>query len=104
MCALEQVLPQWQEESMNDKVAGWMFQGFHKTGLYANWPLIYQCRTENQCTGCSDPRYRSWYANAAGGPKDLVILLDTSGSMKGTRLEDMKEAGVELSSNFQQQR
>ena len=57
MCALEQVLPQWQEEASNDKVAGWMFQGFHKTGLYANWPMIYQCRTENQCTGCSDPRF-----------------------------------------------
>ena len=43
------------------KTPGWMFQGLHKTGTYVNWPLIHQCRTEAQCVGCSDPRFRTWY-------------------------------------------
>jgi hypothetical protein len=40
---------------------GWSFLGMQKSGLYRNWPLIYQCRTEHVCSGCSDPRFRSWY-------------------------------------------
>ena len=59
----------------------WSFLGLQKTGLFRNWPLIYQCRTEKQCSGCSDPRFRGWYAGAASGPKDVVIILDRSGSM-----------------------
>ena len=54
---------------------------------------IYQCRTENQCSGCSDPRFRNWYAEAASGPKDVVMILDTSGSMsKQGRFALMKRA------------
>ena len=25
-----------------------------------------------------DPRYRPWFANAATGPKDIIIMIDTS--------------------------
>ena len=28
-----------------------------------------------------DPRFRSWYVAAASGPKDVVIVIDVSGSM-----------------------
>lgn len=60
---------------------GWHFSGFQQTGMYRNWPSIYQCRTEKQCSGCSDARFRGWYAGAASGPKDVVIIIDKSGSM-----------------------
>eukprot|EP00937_MAST-01D_sp_MAST-1D-sp2_P002232 g2232.t1 len=59
----------------------WHFSGFQQTGMYRNWPSIYQCRTEKQCSGCSDARFRGWYAGAASGPKDVVIIIDKSGSM-----------------------
>ena len=59
----------------------WNFLGMQKSGLFRNWPLIHQCRTEKQCSGCSDPRFRGWYAGAASGPKDVVLVLDRSGSM-----------------------
>jgi Mg-chelatase subunit ChlD len=71
----------------------WAFFGFQQSGIYRSWPAIYQCRTEQQCSGCSDPRYRGWYASAASGPKDVVIVIDTSGSMNlSNRITRAKEA------------
>ena len=57
---------------------------------------------EQACVFCvfTGFRYRSWYANAAGGPKDIVILLDTSGSMSGARLAAMKESMEWVLSTF----
>ena len=60
---------------------GWHYSGFQATGMYRNWPSIYQCRTEAVCSGCSDARFRGWYAGSASGPKDVVIVIDQSGSM-----------------------
>ena len=33
------------------------------------------------CPSSWDPRYRPWYVNVVTGPKDIVIVLDVSGSM-----------------------
>merc|ERR1712196_135212 len=33
------------------------------------------------CPDSWDPRYRPWYVNVVTGPKDVVIVLDISGSM-----------------------
>eukprot|EP01052_Picozoa_sp_SAG31_P027682 SAG31_NODE_2608_length_5388_cov_5.001702_5_plen_354_part_00 len=59
----------------------WNFLGMQETGIYRTWPTIFQCRSEEVCSGCSDPRYRGWYAGAASGPKNVAIVVDTSGSM-----------------------
>ena len=71
-----------RETAVEYPQTAWHFSGFQQTGLYRNWPGIYQCRTEHQCSGCSDPRFRGWYAGAASGPKDVIIIIDTSGSMR----------------------
>ena len=40
-----------------------------------------------------DPRIRPWYVAASSGPKDVVIVLDVSGSMSQyNRLDLAKEA------------
>ena len=40
-----------------------------------------------------DPRIRPWYVAASSGPKDVILILDTSGSMQSEdRLGLMKEA------------
>lgn len=73
----------------------WSFLGMQETGLFRNWPLIYQCRTEQQCSGCSDPRFRGWYASASSGPKDVVLVIDRSGSMVSSgRFALAKEAAM----------
>lgn len=48
-----------------------------KDGNYVEWPLYESCLTDSNF----DPRFRPWYANSATGPKDIVILIDKSGSM-----------------------
>ena len=42
------------------------------------WPGVKDC-------DAYDPRYRPWYAAAASGPKDVVLVIDCSGSMAGER-------------------
>jgi Mg-chelatase subunit ChlD len=39
-----------------------------------------------------DPRERPWYIAASSGPKNIILVLDTSGSMAGQRLALLKEA------------
>ena len=45
------------------------------------------------CGTTYDPRYREWFAGAAAGPKDVIIVIDTSGSMSiAGRIKLAKEA------------
>ena len=43
-----------------------------------------------------DPRLRPWYISAASAPKDVVIIIDSSASMKGGRLHRAKAAAKTL--------
>jgi len=93
ICGTNILVNKFKEESEKNPDSGWHFMGFQKSGMYRIWPSVYECRTEAQCSGCSDPRYRGWYANAASGPKDVVMVLDDSGSMQEfNRVEKLKEA------------
>jgi uncharacterized sporulation protein YeaH/YhbH (DUF444 family) len=40
------------------------------------WPVVENCYND------FDPRFRPWFANTATGPKDVIIIIDTSGSMQ----------------------
>ena len=55
---------------------------------------IYPARHSEAC-GEYDPRLRPWYVAASSGPKNLVLVLDTSESMKG-RLDLMKKAAKQV--------
>lgn len=43
-----------------------------------------------------DCRLRPWYLQAAASPKDMIILVDTSGSMTGVRKEIAKHVVLTL--------
>ena len=43
-----------------------------------------------------DARMRDWYIKAAASPKEIVILLDTSGSMTGLRKEIAKHVVLNI--------
>ncbi|CBJ31633.1 conserved unknown protein [Ectocarpus siliculosus] len=58
------------------------------TGVFRYFPGIAQ-----ESCGTYDPRIRPWYVAASSGPKDVVIVLDVSGSMSQYgRLDLAKEA------------
>jgi Mg-chelatase subunit ChlD len=98
--ATNNLMPSFQDNAEDYPDLKWNFMGMQESGLYRSWPLIYQCRTEAQCVGCSDPRYRSWYAEAASGPKDVVLVIDTSGSMQGLRMSKAIQAAKWVISTF----
>jgi len=63
----------------NDRTRiGYQYFGHHSSGAYGQWPKT--DLTGGMCNGY-EPRFRDWYTSAATGPKDVVIVLDQSGSM-----------------------
>jgi hypothetical protein len=54
---------------------GYLYYGNQNDGMYFQWPAM------EYCPSSWDPRYRPWYVNVVTGPKDIVIVLDVSGSM-----------------------
>mmetsp|Transcript_6412 Transcript_6412/g.13432 ORF Transcript_6412/g.13432 Transcript_6412/m.13432 type:complete len:665 (-) Transcript_6412:123-2117(-) len=54
---------------------GGSYFGAHN-GIFRQIPANYQ-----QTCGLYDPRLRPWYVAASSGPKDVVLVIDTSGSM-----------------------
>jgi len=58
---------------------GYEYYGSQALGNYMQWPGIDWCPSDY------DPRFRNWYTGGVSGPKDVVIVVDTSGSMAGTR-------------------
>lgn len=54
-----------------------MYAGWQETGNYMDWPIYDSCMEGSGY----DPRFRPWFANSATGPKDIILMIDTSGSM-----------------------
>ena len=63
-------------------------------GSFRAYPTI---RSYDDSLGtCSDydPRFRPWYVTATSGAKNVILLIDTSGSMYGSRLTILKDAAT----------
>ena len=69
----------------NQNRIGYEYYGSTR-GTYMQWPGM------EDCGGSYDPRFREWFAGAAAGPKDVVIVVDTSGSMSGPRMSLAQDA------------
>jgi hypothetical protein len=63
-----------REYSDKNRIA-YLYYGDQKAGSFTGWPGLEWCPTN------WDPRKRPWYAMAATGPKDVILLVDQSGSM-----------------------
>ena len=59
---------------------GFVYSGFQDDGAFSQWPALEWCPTDY------DPRFRPWYAAAVTNPKLLIIVIDISGSMAGSRI------------------
>ncbi|XP_042529219.1 voltage-dependent calcium channel subunit alpha-2/delta-4-like, partial [Dipodomys spectabilis] len=77
----EALNPVFVENFQRDPTLTWQYFG-SATGFFRIYPGIKWTPDEN----AFDCRNRGWYIQAATSPKDLVVLVDVSGSMKGLRL------------------
>lgn len=77
------------KESDSGRRVGWMYFGDQLTGSTAWWPNV------DWCAGSYDPRLRPWYAAASTGPKDVVIIVDVSGSMSRENRHALAEEATE---------
>jgi len=73
------------EHDDNNRIA-YQYFGDHKTGALVQYPQLELCAKDY------DARFRPWYASAVSGPKDVVAVIDTSGSMRGNRLDLARQA------------
>ena len=95
VCMAREVEGAWnqvaQKEYDDTSRVAFQYFGTQDIGGFAQWPW------GQYCTGTYDPRFRPWYATAASGPKDVVIIVDTSGSMaSGSRVEMAKGATLKV--------
>jgi len=74
----------------------WRYVGTYN-GVWRSYPGVESC-------GAYDPRIRPWYVGAATGAKNVVLIMDVSGSMnEGGRLDIAKQAAkkvVDTLNNF----
>ena len=79
-----------REHTDEDRIGFLMF-GDQAAGGLLNWPA------NEWCTEDYDPRFRPWYAQSASGPKDVIVVIDISGSMSaGQRISMAKEAVAKI--------
>eukprot|EP01084_Bolivina_argentea_P291599 501162_1 len=65
------------------------------SGVFRSFPARENSRDNSNIYKSYDPRYRPWYVSAASGKKDVIILLDISGSMNiNNRLALAKSAVI----------
>mmetsp|Transcript_11387 Transcript_11387/g.21552 ORF Transcript_11387/g.21552 Transcript_11387/m.21552 type:complete len:729 (+) Transcript_11387:264-2450(+) len=82
----------WSEYNVQPS---WTYFGAHN-GLFRKIPAIHQVTC-----GQYDPRRRPWFVAASSGPKDVVLIIDVSGSMDDyARLDIAKEAAITIVSTL----
>ena len=80
--------PAFNAESNSNAGASWQYIGL-PTGVTRLYPATLQktCYTY-------DPRLRPWYVAATSGPKDVVIVIDVSGSMGANNRTNITKTAV----------
>ncbi|XP_017029927.1 voltage-dependent calcium channel subunit alpha-2/delta-3 isoform X6 [Drosophila kikkawai] len=77
----------FRDNYKNDPTLSWQFFG-SSTGFMRQFPASKW--NKDVPVDLYDCRLRSWYMEAATSPKDIIILMDGSGSMLGQRLDIAK--------------
>jgi voltage-dependent calcium channel alpha-2/delta-3 len=78
----------FKDNYKRDPSLSWQYFG-SSTGFMRQYPAM-KWRTDEHDPDLYDARMRDWYIKSAASPKEIVILLDTSGSITGLRKEIAK--------------
>ncbi|GMH60690.1 hypothetical protein TrLO_g902 [Triparma laevis f. longispina] len=68
---------------------GYQYFGDHDAGVMVQWPEMEWCKEDGVTPPDYDPRFRPWYSLAASGGKDVVMVIDRSGSMYSENRADI---------------
>uniref|UniRef100_A0A8D2HLW3 Calcium voltage-gated channel auxiliary subunit alpha2delta 4 n=1 Tax=Urocitellus parryii TaxID=9999 RepID=A0A8D2HLW3_UROPR len=90
----EALNPVFVENFQRDPTLTWQYFG-SATGFFRIYPGIKWTPDENGVI-TFDCRNRGWYIQAATSPKDIMILVDISGSMKGLRMAIAKHTIITI--------
>eukprot|EP00057_Strongylocentrotus_purpuratus_P002955 XP_003725588.1 PREDICTED: voltage-dependent calcium channel subunit alpha-2/delta-3 isoform X1 [Strongylocentrotus purpuratus] len=88
----------YRENYQNDPTLTWQFFG-SRTGYFRLYPG-YKWIPPQENLDLYDCRVRGWYVEGATSPKDVVILVDMSGSMTGLYVEIAKYAIKKILDTF----
>lgn len=72
-----------------ESYAEYIYASVGGTGGLTSYP-----GTAWSCPSSYNALFRPWYPTAAIGPKNVILIIDVSGSMSGTRLTLAKEAAI----------
>ncbi|EDO38678.1 predicted protein, partial [Nematostella vectensis] len=87
------------ENQKNDPTLAWQYFG-HDNGFMR----VYPGSAWNQPNGqvdLYDARKRIWYIQGATSPKDVIIMVDASGSMRGVPMRIAKLSAMALIDTFE---
>ena len=84
----------FEDNYRRDPSLSWQYFG-SSTGFLRQYPAIKWLTYEDD-PDMYDARMRDWYIKSAASSKDVVILLDTSGSMTGLRKEIAKHVVLNI--------
>jgi len=84
----------FKDNYQRDPSLSWQYFG-SSTGFLRQYPAMKWLMYEDD-PDMYDARMRDWYIKSAASPKDIVILLDTSGSMTGLRKEIAKHVVLNI--------
>ncbi|CAE8654690.1 unnamed protein product, partial [Polarella glacialis] len=79
-----------KESDAQTSRVGYQYFADQASGSMITWPLADWC----PATGF-DPRFRPWYAAGATGPKDIVVVVDVSGSMSTAKRYQKSQQATE---------
>ncbi|CAE8642915.1 unnamed protein product [Polarella glacialis] len=79
-----------KESDAQTSRVGYQYFADQASGSMIQWPLADWC----PATGF-DPRFRPWYAAGATGPKDIVVVVDVSGSMSSSNRHQKSRQAAE---------